>query len=100
MPIEEIRVGQRVWLNCEVRPGPFSDERLIKVPTAEEGEWVGFVPISSLKDPLLEGNTQIIAIVTEVEEDIFFAKLPGQPISGMPFKGSRALAGDYGSFQT
>ena len=92
-------IRQRVWLNCEVKPGPFSDERLIKVPTAEGGEWVGFVPISSLKDPLLEGNTQIVAIVTEVKEDIFYAKLPGQPISGMPFIGSRPLTDDHGSIE-
>ena len=44
----KLSVGARIWLPCEVKPGPFSDEKLIKVPSAH-GEVLGFVPTSYLK---------------------------------------------------
>ena len=39
--------GAYTWLPCEVKPGPFSDERLVRV-ASELGDWVGFVPVSSV----------------------------------------------------
>ena len=33
--------GARMWLPCEVKPGPFSDERMVLV-VADGSEWFGF----------------------------------------------------------
>jgi hypothetical protein len=37
--------GAYTWLPCEVEPGPFSDERWVRI-ASEFGDWVGYVPVS------------------------------------------------------
>jgi len=37
-----LRPGARIWIPCEVKPGPFSDERMVRVQS-QAGEWLGFV---------------------------------------------------------
>ncbi len=77
MPVE---VGAYVWLPCEVKPGPFSNERMVRV-ASEFGDWVGFVPASSLKDPVRQGRTLIPALVIDVQGDRLGAMLPGESLS-------------------
>lgn len=77
MPVE---VGAYVWLPCEVKPGPFSNERMVRV-ASEFGDWVGFVPESSLKDPVRQGRTLIPALVIDVQGDRLSAMLPGAALS-------------------
>ena len=36
-----LRSGMRIWLPCEVKPGPFSDERMVRVES-ESGSWLAF----------------------------------------------------------
>jgi hypothetical protein len=81
MPLE---VGQTLWLPCEVKPGPFPDERMVRIETDRGGQWVGFVPVWLLKEPVEKGRTHVKAVVAEVREDTFSAKLPGHFVtSGM-----------------
>lgn len=81
MPLE---VGQTLWLPCEVKPGPFSDERMVRIETDRGGPWVGFVSIWLLREPVERGRTHVRAVVAEVREDTFSAKLPGHAVtSGM-----------------
>ena len=75
-----VEVGAYVWLPCEVKPGPFSDERMVRV-ASKFGDWVGFVSASSLKEPLSEGKTLIRALVVDIQGDRFSAKLPGESLS-------------------
>jgi len=70
--------GAYTWLPCEVKPGPFSDERLVRV-ASEFGDWVGFVPVSSLAGK--EGESLIRALVVEVQGDRFLARIPGEALS-------------------
>ena len=35
-----LRSGMRIWLPCEVKPGPFSDERMVRVESM--GSWLAF----------------------------------------------------------
>ena len=81
-----LQIGDQVWLPCEVKPGPFSDERLVRVQT-ENVEWLGFVPVFALKDSITQGNTFIRASIVEVAGDRFMAKLPGHPITTSLFQG-------------
>ena len=64
MPLH-VQVGDKVWLRCEVKPGPFSNERLVRIPLPE-GPWVGFVDTGALKDAVETGSTDVLARVTKV----------------------------------
>jgi hypothetical protein len=76
-----LKPGAKIWIPCDVKPGPFANERIVKVEHAE-GVWVGFVPVSELKDPVpLEGKTQIRAVVVESKPTYFLARLPGHSLS-------------------
>ena len=72
--------GDIVWIPCEVKPGPFSDERGVRL-SSPFMEWVGFVPVVYLLDPILEGETKIRAVVVDVQNDRFSARIPGEGTS-------------------
>lgn len=76
----ELGVGNVVWINCEVKPGPFTDERRIRC-RSPYGEWIGFVPVSALAEPITEGETKIAAVVINVANGKFSAKIPGEGIA-------------------
>jgi hypothetical protein len=94
-----LTVGKRVWLPCEVKPGPFSDERLVRVPS-DRGIWVGFVPTSALRDAPLVGETFVSAVVIEVHDDRFSARVPGHAVTPIPFEGITSRAVRVGALQT
>jgi hypothetical protein len=72
------RPGMRIWIPCEVKPGPFSDERMVRV-IHEKGTWLGFVNLSSLRESITEGETLMMAIVDDVLEDGFTVRFPAIP---------------------
>jgi hypothetical protein len=81
-----LEVGARIWFPCEVKPGPFSDERLVRV--SESGhEWIGFVPSHHLKESILEGRTQIPALVVSVSGESFTVRFPGEALTPSLFEG-------------
>jgi len=57
------RVGQEVWLPCEVRPGPFPNEKRVYVKLGD-AEWVGFVNTRALRE--WSGGMQVRGVVTAV----------------------------------
>jgi hypothetical protein len=73
-------VGQYVWVPCEVKPGPFSDERMVRV-NSPVGRWAGFVHTSRLREPVAAGLTEATALVVEVHNDRFRAQPIGEPLS-------------------
>jgi len=76
-----LRAGESVWIPCEVAPGPFPDERKVRVESPA-GCWVGFVDSKLLRDDVSEGRTALRATVVSTGERIS-ARLPGQtPHSG------------------
>jgi hypothetical protein len=48
---------------------------------SEFGDWVGFVPVSSLRDSVRQGGTLIHALVVDIQGDRVFAALPGEALS-------------------
>ena len=75
-----VQVGSGVWLPCEVKPGPFSNERLarIQIPT---GEWVGFVDVEYLQDKeMKEGETFVLARVTDIKNDSVIVLVQGHAL--------------------
>ncbi|MES1244674.1 MAG: hypothetical protein ABUT39_23910 [Acidobacteriota bacterium] len=81
-----LRIGTQVWVPCEVKPGPFSDERLVRV-LSNRGEWLGFVPIRLLREPILEGSTFIGARIVAVAGERFQASIPGEALTPSLFEG-------------
>jgi hypothetical protein len=53
-----LSVGRTVRVPCEVKSGPFSNERLVRVQGGEPESWVGFVPIWYLQEPVEQGETK------------------------------------------
>jgi hypothetical protein len=85
-----LKIGTRVWVPCEVRPGPFSDERFVKICVNEGNSWLGFVLADRLKEPILEGLTFLPALVVSVTDDRFTARMPGEALTLSLFEGAVA----------
>jgi len=56
-----LRVGQYVWVPCEVKAGAFSDERMVRVNSpaiqSSSGRWIGFVATEGLREAVTVGST-------------------------------------------
>ena len=86
----DLKPGSIIWVPCEVKPGPFSNERLVRVQSSGES-WVGFVDVRCLKDTVQEGPTSVRARVVSVEKESFTAELPGHSVAASRFfHGSRS----------
>lgn len=95
----QLRPGARIWIPCEVKPGPFSDERMVRVET-QAGEWLGFVDVRLLRDRgLTEGRTSVLATVEAVSGQRFTARLPGHPVRSLLFEGSTDRAVRVGALE-
>ena len=84
-----ISVGQRVWVPCEVKPGPFSDERMVRVNSpapSSVNNWIGFVSARELREPITRGMTSATAIVVDVFDDRFLAQLVGHGLANTVFE--------------
>jgi hypothetical protein len=83
----DLVAGKKVWMPCDVKPGPFPDERLVRVKT-DGIEWCGFVPAAGLRTPVHEGRTFVCTTVLEVHEDCFIAAFPGESLTTSAVRGS------------
>lgn len=82
-----IKPGQYVWIRCDVKPGPFSDERMIRAKSSSSNaEWIGFSPVSALREPVMTGTTFIKGLILGVRDDRFDARLPGAPLAAALFE--------------
>ncbi len=79
--------GRLVWIPCEVKPGPFSDERIIRIPS-ERGEWVAFVHVNALREAITEGSTFVRAVILNVNGGRFNARIAGEPVASSFFEGA------------
>lgn len=81
-----IKVGASIWVPCEVKPGPFSNERLTRVELPS-GAWIGFVPVDYIREPIESGLTAVLAKVIHVENGLFRATIPGYAFNSTPISG-------------
>jgi hypothetical protein len=82
-----MEVGRLIWIPCDVKPGPFSDERMVRIHS-DHGEWVAFVPVDALRDSILEGSTFVRAVIVRVNGGHFNAKVAGEPVTSSLFEGT------------
>ena len=94
--MSRLKIGSQIWLPCEVKPGPFSNERLVRVGLPSE-PWVGFVETNALKEPITEGATFILATIVAMGEETFSARLPGHAIKQSEFTGPLSQVTPVGS---
>ena len=80
-------LGLPVWIPCEVKPGPFSDERIVRINT-EGRTWLGFVPVDALREPIIKGSTAVRAVITQVFGARFNAKIAGESVTSSVFEGT------------
>ncbi len=91
--------GGQVWIPCKVKPGPFSDERMICI-TSPRDEWVGFVHVATLREPILEGETFVRAVIVKIGEGgTFNAKIPGEPVTSSMFEGTLSRVKPFAALQ-
>lgn len=81
--------GRRVWLRCDVKPGAFSNERMIRINGTDD-PWVGFVPESTLRER--DGKTEVIAIILGVVDEFIRAALPGSGLNSSTYLAPKSIA--------
>ncbi|HEX6096032.1 MAG TPA: hypothetical protein VF432_06905 [Thermoanaerobaculia bacterium] len=95
------KAGDQIWIPCEVKPGPFSNERLVRVTVPDAEEWVGFAPAHMLQDDLLEGATNILGTIVEVHDDSVSVYFPGgHSLAQSWFKGAISRIRPLGSVES
>jgi|GraSoiStandDraft_5_1057265.scaffolds.fasta_scaffold14479_3 hypothetical protein len=94
-----LKIGTRIWIPCDVKPGPFSNERFVKVCVNGGSPWFGFVPDFHLREPILEGRTLLPALVVSITGDKFTARIPGEALTQTLFEGAVARVQPVDSLQ-
>lgn len=84
--VVELAVGAKMWLPCQVKPGPFSNERMVFVDD-DVGQWFGFVDVRWLKSGEDEGSDQVLARIVDVDGTQFKASIPGYAPRRRLFRG-------------
>lgn len=92
MKRSEIKKGSVLWLPCEVRGGPFPNERRIYVKF-DNSEWFGFVDVSQLKDKVEQGSDSVRATVIGVQNERVVLGIHGQAPASRPIEARSALIG-------
>lgn len=77
--MRKLKIGELVWLRCEVKPGPFPNERLVRI-SLPSGSWVGFVDTTALKNPVNEGSTHVLGRITQVKDNDLIAIVQGHAL--------------------
>lgn len=93
------KVRDQVWLRCEVRQGPFPNERRVYVKLGQS-EWFGFVGTAELRNKVLEGQDQVRALVLAVQPQEVVLGIRGQSPASGPIQTNPSLITNYGPVQT
>ena len=72
--------GQKIFLPCEVKPGPFPDERMVRIQIDGE-EWYGFVHVSMLTEKIQEGKSMIRVEIIDIKDNHLYLRIPGEPVN-------------------
>ena len=94
-----VTLGGRIWVPCEVKPGPFPDERLVRVSSPGTNEWVGFVPVDALQKDIFEGSTFILGTIVDIKGDSISVYFPGHAVTRPEFQGSLSRIRSLGSVE-
>lgn len=90
--MNELKVGDRVWIKCEVKPGPFSNERLTRIQTVQGEDWIGFVDERNLKNAVQTGATRVLGRILTLEGNEIVVLVQGHAIDRRQARTSRSAA--------
>ena len=62
---DEVKIGDIVWVPCEVKLGPFPNERLVRIQSGH-GEWVGFVEEQAIEGKKKKGVARVLARIAKI----------------------------------
>lgn len=69
-----MKIGDTIGIQCDVRPGPFSDELMITFDTVG-GPISGFVRKSELKEEA--GQSYVRAVIQDIKDDVLEVRVRG-----------------------
>jgi hypothetical protein len=72
--MSEMKVGDEIIIQCDVRPGPFSEERMITFDTVD-GPISGFVRADNLRE--VGSQWYVTAIILKIENNILHVRVKG-----------------------
>jgi hypothetical protein len=72
--MSEMKVGDVIGIQCDVRPGPFSGEHMITFGTVD-GPISGFVRESDLKQ--VESQWYIRAVIQDIRDEVLHVRVRG-----------------------
>ena len=75
----KITAGRHVWIRCEVKPGAFADERIVRIHAVDEA-WTGFVATTALREPIESGESLVKSLVLEVSGETILAQPHGEAV--------------------
>ena len=91
MAERKYKVGDELWLPCQVRPGPFSNERRVYLKVGER-EWLGFVNESEIRDERF-----VKARVLHIEGDRLLLGIRGSSPTSRSFVTERSTLAEHGA---
>ena len=91
-------IGTVVWLPCEVRSGPFQNERRVYIQTGLS-DWFGFVDVSELKKAD-DGTDRVRTVVLAAEQQKVVLGIRGQSPAGDPIQAKHSVIAQYGALAT
>ena len=94
MKATEIKKGMMVWIPCEVRGGPFPNERRIYLKLGNH-EWFGFVDVSQLQKGVKEGSDYVKARVLAIQNEKVVLGIRGQSPTSPPLETSSSVIGAF-----
>ena len=99
--MSNVVAGSRVWLPCEVVPGPFVDECKVVIVDEEGNEWIGFVNVRWLQRPdTIRGQNAVLARVANVDGGTFQARIPGTALRSQLLRASTDRVARIDAVQT
>lgn len=90
----KLRPGCRAWVDCEVKPGPFSNERIVRI-VGPDDVWLGFVHDFLLREPILTGQTAVEGIIDEVAGSSVWLFLPGAKVTASMLRQEMSKVSPY-----
>jgi len=94
----KFRPGEVVGLPCEVRGGPFPNERRVYIKN-DLSEWFGFVNTSELRYKKTEGKDEVRGVVVTVKPDHVVVGVRGQSPASGAIQAKPSQITEYGAQQ-
>ncbi|HVA81435.1 MAG TPA: hypothetical protein VNF29_10970 [Candidatus Binataceae bacterium] len=89
-----IKPGIVVWIPCEVKGGPFPNERRVYIKI-EKSEWFGFVDVSQLRKGVTDGSDDVQAKVLAVQNEKVVLGIRGQSPTSRPLETRSSVIGAF-----